>query len=238
MTWRSLSCIACLTLALAACADDDAADTAVDNALPEYLKNTWGIVVTDFTVDDFMVEADGTQVLIDDGTITVDGLGAAKVSTITLIDPAASGGAVSYLVSSADLSEERYFIYNRLENYVVFGDFTRGVAVMKNPDETYDVWAFDGDNKEQYVTVPNGYEALKVVEAYNEFRSISPHILLMAIAAAHTPVPEARTQIFCSGGLDRVAAATPVCDIFKEFCDCAACLVLERNGACDSCPAL
>jgi len=214
------------------------ADTAVDNALPEYLKNTWGIVVTDFTVDDFTVEADGTQVLFDDGTITVDGLGAQAVSTITLIDPAASGGVVSYFVSSADLSEERYFLYDRVENYVVFGDFTRGVAVMKNPDDTYDVWAFDGDTKEQYLTVPNGYEALKVVEDYNEFKTISPHILLMAIAAAHTPVPEARLQVVCNSGLDRVAASTPVCDIFKEFCDCAACLVLDRNGACDQCPEL
>jgi len=108
----------------------------------------------------------------------------------------------------------------------------------EEPDETYDVWAFDGETKEQYLTVPNGYEALKVVEAYNEFKTISPHILLMAIAAAHTPVPEARLQVTCNTGLDRVAASTPVCDIFKEFCDCAACLVLDRNGACDRCPEL
>lgn len=238
MIWISKASAACLALALAGCSGDDSADTAVDNALPAYLKNAWGIKISDFTVDEFMVEADGTQILYDEGTITVDGLGAQTLSTITLIDPAANGGVVSYLVSSADLSEERYFIYDRVENYVAFGDFTKGVAVMSNPDETYDVWAFDGDTKEQYLTVPNGYAALKVVEEYNEFKSISPHILLMAIAAAHTPVPEARIQVRCNSGLDMVAASTPVCDIFKAFCDCAACLVLDRQGTCDLCPEL
>lgn len=233
--------ISCLTLiaVLAACGgaadtDDGASDSGSDQTLAEYLKSTWGIVVSDFGVDAFIVDDDGTQTLIDDGVITVDGLGSQEVSTMTVIDPVASGGQVSFFVSNTDLSDERYFLFDPVENYVTIGDLTRGVAVSKNPDSTYDVWAFDGEAMDQFLTVPNGYEALKLVEQYNDFKTISPYIMLMAFAAAHTTLPEARVPIHCFD----TAAPPPVCEIFKEFCDCAACLVLERTGACDLCPDL
>ncbi|MGB1014879.1 MAG: hypothetical protein ACPG4T_12145 [Nannocystaceae bacterium] len=106
--------------------------------------------------------------------------------------------------------------------------------MSKNPDGTYDVWAFDGDNMDQFVTVENGYRALKIVEEYNEFKEISPFILLTGFAVAHTALPEARLPIYCTD----TAETPPVCDIFREFCDCAACLVLEREGACEPCPDL
>lgn len=84
---------------------------------------------------------------------------------------------------------------------------------------TYDVWAFDGDTMDTLTTVNNGFEALRLVEEYNEFTEISPFILLTAFAVAHGPAPEARAaDIPISNG---VAGATAVCDIFKELCDCA-----------------
>lgn len=222
-----------LVAALASCADNTA-DTGGDQALGSYLKDKWGIVVSDFGVDAFIVDDDGTQTLIDEGVITVDGLGSQELSTMTIIDPVASGGQVSFFVSNTDLSDERYFLYDPVENYVTIGDLTRGVAVSKNPDDTYDVWAFDGEAMDQFLTVPNGYEALRLVEQYNDFKTISPYIMLMAFAAAHTTVPEARVPIHCYD----TAVSPPVCEIFKEFCDCAACLVLDRQGACDLCPDL
>jgi hypothetical protein len=222
-----------LVAALASCADSTA-DTGDDQTLGSYLKDKWGIVVGDFSVDAFIVDDDGTQVLIDEGVITVDGLGSQELSTMTIIDPVASGGQVSFFVSNTDLSDERYFLYDPVENYVTIGDLTRGVAVSKNPDETYDVWAFDGEAMDQFLTVPNGYEALRLVEQYNDFKAISPYIMLMAFAVAHTTVPEARIPTSCSD----TAVSPPVCEIFKEFCDCAACLVLDRQGACDPCPGL
>lgn len=105
--------------------------------------------------------------------------------------------------------------------------------MSKNPDDTYDVWAFDGEAMDQFLTVSNGHEALKLVEEYNDFKTISPYIM-MAIAAAHTTLPEARVPMACGD----TAMSPPVCEIFKEFCDCAACLVLDRQGACDLCPEL
>ncbi|MBL9106168.1 MAG: hypothetical protein JNL82_34920 [Myxococcales bacterium] len=239
-SWKYASRLT-LVAALAACqgggaGTSDTSDTPGDEALPEYLSRVWGITVRlDDPDGDFIVDEDGAQIFADDGTITVEGLGEHAFSTMTIVDPAALGGQVSFFVSNLDLSEERYFLYDPVENYVTIGDLTRGVAVSKNPDDTYDVWAFDGDAMDQFLTVADGYEALKVVEQYNEFRTISPYLLLMAFSAAHGATPEARSPQSCTKD---TAASPPVCEIFKEFCDCAACLVLDRQGACDLCPEL
>ena len=150
----------------------------------------------------------------------------------------AKGGDTTLFVSNLDGSDERYFLYDQVNNYITIGGLTKGAAVSKNPDGSYDVWAFDGpDNKNQDLTVPNGFEALKIVEQYNEFKTISPYILLPAFASAHTPASEARNVSDCTSS-SRSASAPVVCEIFKEFCDCAACLVLKRQGACAQCPKL
>lgn len=235
---------ACLALvaALAACSTD-AGDTSGggDKTVAEYLKQSWGIELTQFDNAEILVGEDGTQVHSDDGVITVEGLGEYEVATETIISPASQGGQVSFFVSNLDLSDQRYFLYDQVENYITIGDLTRGVAVSKNPDNTYDVWAFDGDAMDSFSTVPNGFEALKLVEQYNDFKTLPPYLLLTAFAAAHNPTPEARIPLCninnsCPHG--KVAAQPPVCELFKEFCDCAACLVLDRQGACDLCPNL
>lgn len=237
-------CTACLALvaALAACSTD-AGDPSGggDKTVAEYLKHSWGIELTQFDNAEILVGEDGTQVHSDDGVITVEGLGEYEVSTETIISPASQGGQVSFFVSNLDLSDQRYFLYDQVENYITIGDLTRGVAVSKNPDNTYDVWAFDGDAMDSFSTVPNGFEALKLVEQYNDFKSIPPYLLLTAFASAHNPTPEARIPLCVidnSCAKTQVAAQPPVCELFKEFCDCAACLVLDRQGACDLCPNL
>lgn len=225
---------ALLVLSLAGCSNSGAGDPALVN----YLKNTWGISISGFT-GDFTVAADGTQRYDGTGKITVDGLGADEIASSTIVSPMAKGGDTTLFVSNLDGSDARYFLYDQVQNYITIGSLTKGAALSKNPDGTYDVWAFDGtSNKNQDRIVPNGFEALKIVEQYNEFKTISPYILLSAIAFAHTSAPEARIQIKCNGGSSRVAATPVVCDIFQEFCDCAACLVLKRNGACGQCPQL
>lgn len=216
---------ACLVLSLAGCGES--------NPVVSYLKSTWGISVTGFT-GDLEVAGDGTQRYEGTGRITVDGLGTKELRSTTLVSPMAQGGDVTFFVSNLDGSDERYFLYDQAQSYITIGDLTKGVAVSKNPAGTYEVWAFDGDAKDQSLTVPNGFEALRLVEQYNSFKTISPYILLTAIAVGHTSTPEARVAIHCGD-----TAATPVvCDIFKEFCDCAACLVLNRKGACGQCPTL
>lgn len=207
------------------------------------LWDAWGIRVHGFEDDGYFdVDADGVQTFIGDGTIEVEGLGTWPISTTSIVEPMAMGGTTSIFVSNADLSEERYFLYDPVQNYITIGDFTKGVAVSKNPDGSYDVWAFDGDAMDTTTTVPNGFEALKIVEQYNEFKQISPFILLTAFVAAHNPTPEPRCISYQEGyqvsDAKFRAETPPVCGIFKEFCDCGACLVLDRQGACDACPQL
>ena len=229
-----------LAAALAACScAEPSDDRGSDKAVADYLETKWGIVLSEFDVneDSVLIAEDGTQIIDDFGRITVEGLGSQEVSTQTIISPVSQGSQVSFFVANTDLSDERYFLYDPVENYITIGDLTKGVAVSKNPDGTYDVWAFDGDAMDQFLTVPDGYEALKLVEEYNEFKTISPYLLLTAFASAHGGTPEARHIIPCDYGLSK-AAPPPVCEIFKEFCDCAACLVLDRQGACDLCPDL
>ncbi len=229
-----------LSLGVAGCSGSSESETGSPDGesteLSEYLANTWGIRLSNFEVDEFDVDEDGRQTSFDDGTIEVEGLGSWEISLTTIVDPASLGGQTSIFVSNVDLTEERYFLFDPVQNYITIGDFTKGVALSKNPDNTYDVWTFDGDAMDTLTTVDNGFEALKLVEEYNEFTEISPFILLTAFAVAHGPVPESRSELLV--GRSNVAGATPVCDIFKEFCDCAACLVLEREGACDLCPGL
>lgn len=220
-----------LVVSLTHCSNSSAGDPV----LAEYLKSTWGITLTGFT-GDFNASADGTQVYDGTGKITVDGLGTSDIATQTIVSPVAQGGDTTLFVRNTDGSGERYFLYDQVQNYITIGDLTKGVAVSKNPDSTYDIWAFNGDNKDQFLTAPNGFEALKIVEQYNEFKSISPYILLTAFASAHATGPAARFTLRCA--VSNTAAVPPVCDIFKEFCDCAACLVLNRKGACSQCPKL
>jgi hypothetical protein len=44
---------------------DDGTATSADLILPEYLEQTWGIVMSDFS-GEFDVEPDGTQILFDE----------------------------------------------------------------------------------------------------------------------------------------------------------------------------
>ncbi|MCA9637425.1 MAG: hypothetical protein KC420_15470 [Myxococcales bacterium] len=219
--------------------DTDTAGQSVD----DYLWETWGIRLLNFDDDGYFdVDENDVQVFMNDGTIEVEGLGTWEIATTSVVDPVAMGGTTSIFVSNADLSEERYFLYDPVEGYITIGDFTKGVAVSKNPDGTYDVWAFDGDAMDTTTTVDNGFEALKLVEQYNDFTQISPYILLTAFAAAHIPTPEPRCTSYQEGYQQKEpdwrAATPPVCEIFQEFCDCAACLVLDRQGACAPCPPL
>jgi len=216
-----------LALCLAYCAGEP-------NPVPEYLKNTWGIRLSGFS-GDYEVGGDGTQIYTSTGKTSVDGLGEKEVLVQTTVQPVAQGGEVVAYVSNPDGSEERYFVYDQSRSDIEIGSPAQGVAVALNPDGTYQVWTYARNGKEGELQVPNGFEALKIVAQYNELKTISPYIFLTAFALAHTSAPEARAP----NSAESNAAATPVvCELFKEFCDCAACLVLNRQGTCARCPKL
>jgi hypothetical protein len=239
VTW---ALVACSTLM--GCGSDPA--PAPVNSLPPpdmelvaYLKDTWGITVSGFreTWKQEQLE-DGSTSAYGTGQIAVDGLGTQELSTNTIVIPDEFGTTTSFFVSKPDGSEERYFLYDRMNNYVTIGNAndSQSVIVTANPDKTYQVDTAIGGTWTTVGTNMTGFQALQTVEQYNEFKSISPHIFLMAFAAAHTPSTlESRFGLLCQSN---TAAAPAVCSIFKEFCDCSACMVLNKQGACSACPEL
>lgn len=207
-----------------------------DPELVAYLRNTWGITIRGFDDWKQYKQDDGSTYAGGTATITVDGLGKQELRTETLIIPDEMGTTTSFFVAKKDGTEERYFLYDRQNKYVTIGDAVgeRSVIVSANLDGTYDVDVSIGKKQESKGTGLSGRKALAIVEQYNEYASISPHILLMAFAAAHTPSTlEGRVPIHCSD----TAPSPEVCTIFREFCDCIACSVLDKPGVCDPCRA-
>jgi hypothetical protein len=210
----------------------------VDTELVAYLKDTWGITISGFRSSYMQsIAEDGTISVTGKGKVIIDGLGEQELATNTVVIPDEFGTTTSFFVSLPDGSEERYFLYDRMNNYVTIGNAndSQSVIVSANPDKTYQVDTAIGDAWTTVGTNMTGYQALLEVEKYNQFKTITPHVFLLAFAAAHTPSTfESRVAVHCSD----TAVAPAVCSIFKEFCDCAACSVLSKQGACSACPEL
>jgi len=209
-----------------------------------WLHKTWGISIEGLDkLENVEMNEDGSSSATASGQITVDGLGSQDLEVFQQQYSLAEGGGLGILFVEPDTGDERFFYYNEVENWIGIGDEIAGAAVSKNNDGTYSVWTYVGEEEEDYLVVENGYEALLVIEEYNEFKDTSPFILLAAYVAALTPSGlEARIPAgqFGEGtpGVPMNAEGPGVCLIFSEFCECAACLVLDRKGECGQCPEL
>lgn len=211
--------------------------------LVTYLDETYGIRVSGLKATlETTVEEDGAIVTTGLATLDVDGLGS-RVMDIEEYIYSEAAGEIVLAVAEDESGDERYFEVNLDESWVAFSNYltedrVRGVAVGRNVDGSYTVWKFDDEvdgGRDREEIVDDGYEALQIVQEYAEFNTITPHVMLMAIALAHTEMPEARTPSSCTN----TALGPPVCALFKEFCDCAACSVLgQTGGACSLCPKL
>ena len=251
-TWLALvSALAVLATGglLAACSDeDDSPEFAPDPALIAYLDETFGVALYGWADEDELpvVNADGFIVMRAEGSVRVTGFGERALTLEEEIAPAADGGEIFLKITDVESGDQRTFLYNYDEGYIVFGQDTgpdsRGVGVQRNPDGTHEVWTFDDavSDRTDTRTVADGYAAMREVEAFNQFSAVHPHILMMAVALGHTEPPEARFPIDCNKkDKDGRQARTPsACSIFKAFCDCSACLVLDRGGDCALCPQL
>ncbi len=212
-----------------------------------WLQQTWGISIEGLdTLENVQVYDDGSSDATASGRIIVDGLGEQDIDVYQIQFSLADGGGIGVLFSEPDTGDERYFIYDQVEGWVGIGDDIAGAAVAKNPDGTYSVWTYvgDDDSQDNFVVVENGYEALKIVETYNEFMETSPYILLAAYVSALSPselearMPAPSPQEGSPPPPGTEATEPAICTIFSEFCECAACVVLDRAGECDRCPEL
>ncbi len=219
------------------CSSTSPAPAPASDPVADYLDTKWGIRLSGLeeAADNFIVQEDNSVFTQATAHIDVDGLGGQDLEVTELVDSAQNGGDATFFVSLPGMVDERYFLFSPKDNYITIGDGTQGAAVSQNPDGTYEVWTFVGDSKDMVQTVPNGLEALKLIEQYNGFKDTTPFILLTGFAAAHYPAYDARGLHSCKSD---TAAPPVVCDIFKEFCDCAACSVMNKAGACELCPGL
>ena len=209
-----------------------------DPELIAHLEETWGITIEGYDDWEQFEQDDGGMYGGGTATITVEGLGSQELRTDTVVVSDELGTNTSFFVALPDGSEERYFLYDIDNNYVTIGDAVgeRSVIVSSNSDGTYDVDLAIGEDWQSEGTGLTGAEALEIVKTHNEYTTITPHILLMAFAAAHTPSTlEVRSSFLV--GKANVSASPEVCTIFREFCDCIACDVLDRPGVCDACTA-
>ncbi len=215
-----------------------------DEELIEYFDETFGLRLYDWTDNGggLTENAEGYLVSSADGLVEIDGFGAREMAIEQLIEPVAMGNELLLQVRDEETGAQRYFLYDFDENYVVFGEDTgvgesRGAGVQSNPDGTYEVWTFDDavSDRSEVEVVADGYAAMRRVDEINGFSALPPHLVMTAFALGHTSAPEARS----AGQVVRYEAAIPpACSVFKTFCDCVACRVLDRGGECDLCPEL
>lgn len=249
--WKTvLLAISVAALAGACTDDDDPANAPVDlpprdPALADFLEDEFGLVITASgdTDPQFFQDVDGFLVGRTIVRVELEGHDSRTIQIDQRIEPAAAGGEIFVQVQEVEGGAQRFFLYDFDEGYIVFGqdvddDASRGVGVQRNPDGTYDVWSFDDTVSDRTETevVADGFTAMRRVEAVNGFAALPPHIIMTAYALGQTEAPEARTPI--NSAKDNVAFTPAACSIFKAFCDCVACRILERDGGCALCPAL
>ena len=227
-----------LVIAVVACtkALTDQEPPPGDPELVAYLDEQWGIRITRVSYSESGTEQGGASFSFRVVETEVDGHGMRELEVEEVV-PDSPDEESEIMVADVLTGEERFFIYNTADNYIAIAneEEQRGVYVSGNTDGTYEVWTYDDiAGEEDRQTVADGYAALRLVEEYNSFKDAPPHVLLTAFAYGHTQPPEARTLSVC----ENTAAPPAACTIFQEFCDCAACLVLDREGSCDPCPEL
>ncbi len=249
--WKIVLSAALVAAFAGACTDDDEpADAPLelpprDPALADFLEDEFGLVLTGVGDPDpqYFQDVDGFLVGRTVMQVDIEGHGERAILVDQRIEPAAAGGEIFVQVQDVEDGAQRFFLYDFDEGYIVFGqdindDTSRGIGVQSNPDGTYEVWRFDDavSDRTEFETVGDGFAAMRRVEAFNGFAELPPHIIMTAYALGYTETPEARTPINCYK--DNVAFTPAACSVFKEFCDCVACRILERGGDCALCPEL
>lgn len=237
----------CLCALGAGCAEEPS------NGLERYTGDSSGTWFIDITGTGSITEFDEwgqSAVRLEDGSIelsgvglvTIEGRGAHEIDALGHIDPLAV--STSRFLSTIDLDTgvERIFHYDAVDNLLVIGDEEGGVFVFANPDNSYDVFIsrFDEpDGREEFIHAEDGFEAWRLLSAYNEFNTASPHSVLMGLAMGTGNLVDARSLSICvnPGCPDGVDAdAPPLCASFEAVCQCTACWTTgSTDPMCDAC---
>jgi hypothetical protein len=137
---------------------------------------------------------------------------------------ASQGGILNLFVDSPGSPTSR-FAFNPATNTIVFASGTTD-TVTRNPDGSYTV---DGQ------PAANGKAALAILKGKPAYRAMPGEHLLVAYAAAQSPLPEMKVPTDLGNGGTRTASAPAVCTVFRDLCDCVACDVSAKGASCSRC---
>lgn len=258
-TTQSLLPALCLFLAATACSSAEDSDPPIAGFTVEWLRESLGVRLSNAEFFEEENPADGVY-FGGEVDITLAGLGTHRLyMEETIFTPEEGGGVMEY-VKDLETDDSRLFFYYPDDNQVLFAQDQsqpdaeffdlRGTTVERQQDGTYFVIGFDDTQPDETTEIEegaDGFEAVKLVEKYADFSSMTPHMMLFAIAMGQANTPEARIADSCVApncpegceeGEGSSAARPSFCSIFKEFCDCAACSVNPDGTACPRCPRL
>ncbi len=238
---HTLLCSCFVLLFASACGDGDASTEPTSEAA-SYVDARLGLKITEFEEwsDSAEVDEDGATELFGEALVSIEGREAHRVDAYALIDSVASGARRTFVAKDLEDETERVFHYDPTDNFIVIGDFEGGVFIFGNPDGTYEVVSsiFEEDpNEDEIQTTDDGFEVFRIVSTFNEFRSTSPHSLLMALYMARGPLIEARggarycEEPACGSGGAPSADGPVICQGFPELCDCVGCYTAAQQGA-------
>ncbi|MCB9793658.1 MAG: hypothetical protein H6741_13120 [Alphaproteobacteria bacterium] len=185
--------------------------------------------------------ASGAYDLLDQSVIVeVDGLGSREMGIYTQFENERQGGGAYTEITDVSTGDLRSVYYVPEESAIAFGDEAGGVLVTANTDGSYGVVEYETGFAGRVGDVQHaedGLAALRLVEAYNDYSSLSDFMLITMYIQGQGAGPEFRSPIDCTSG--DLARTPPVCTLFAEFCECAVCSVVGRtDGSCSACPNL
>jgi len=172
--------------------------------------------------------ADGSEELVGEETVDVHGVDH-QVQIDTKIMPIAMGGGHTLSVTDMTMSTTRTFAFDPMTNTITFSNGKDTATVTQNPDKTYSVNGQPAANGKAAVLLLKSSPVYNDIDTWSFVATYVRCQTCLELAASRAPVD-------CGGSSGTRGDNPPaVCDIFRDFCDCAECDKLGKVP-CSKCP--
>ena len=190
-----------------------------------------GFEVEDFSWDNAVesdADGDGDPEYKEDGNIVFGGE-THDVDLVNEVDvDSSSGGKTTLTVVDQKSGNTRIYSFVPTTNTLVFADDKSELSVVKNPDNTYTV---DGE------PAANGKAAVALLKRNPIYSDASAWGFIMTYSVCQKCLRRAATRMTedCRNSNVR-SEGLAVCDIMRDFCDCAICDKTGKADTCSKCP--